>query len=224
MPVWKKRHIHFILASTILFALGFVIVYFDKNILIGHTIFLAVIPFSGQEIIRNALSSLLHKRKDINFLMTIPAFGAFIIGQADEGAAVMYLFSMAEFLGVWASDKARASIATLLKLSPSSALVNIDEREVLKHIHNVVVGDTVIVKPGDKIPVDGVVTLGNSAVNQAAITRESIPAEKGERSQVFAGSINGEGFLEIKVTKPPTETVLAKVVSQRTRKRSMANG
>lgn len=212
VPVWKRRHILFTAASTILFPLGLVDEYFDKSVLLGHAVFLAVILISGHEIIRNALSSLLHKRLDINFLMTIAAFGAFAIGQADEGAAVIYLFSIAEFLEVWASDKARASIATLLKLSPSSALVRIEGKEVVKHIHDVMVGETVIVKPGEKIPVDGIVVAGNSAINQAAITGESIPTEKEEGGQVFAGSINGKGFLEIKVTKPPTESVLAKVV------------
>src|SRR5438094_3353909 len=149
---------------------------------------------------------------DVNFLMTVAAFGSFGIGQADEGAAVMYLFSLAESLVDVASDRVRASIAGLLKLSPSTATVRVEGGEVEKHIHDVDVGDVAIVRPGQRIPVDGVVVTGSSSVNQAVITGESVPLDKEVGSDIFAGSMNGEGFLEIKATKPPTETVISKVV------------
>ena len=168
--------------------------------------------FSGRGIIEAAFRSLVQRRLDVNFLMTVAAFGAFTIGQADEGAAVMYLFSLAEFLEDAASDKVRTSITGLLKLSPSSATVKFDGGEVEKHIHNVVVGDVAVVRPGQRIPVDGVVVGGSSSVNQAVITGESLPVDKEEGSEVFAGSINEEGFLEIRATSPPTETVISKVV------------
>jgi len=210
--IWEKHRAVVVVASTILFGLALAIEYVTKNTLYGHAIFLGVILFSGRGIIEAAFRSLIHGRLDVNFLMTVAAFGAFTIGQADEGAAVMYLFSLAEFLEDTASDKVRGSIAGLLKLSPSSATVRVDGEEVEKHIHDVAVGDVAVVRPGQRIPVDGIVVRGSSSVNQALITGESLPIDKEEGSEVFAGSINEEGFIEVKTTSPSTETVISKVV------------
>src|SRR5881296_4092420 len=209
---WEKHRVLVIAASTALFGAAFGVEYLTRNVLYGHAVFLAVILFSGREIIGAAFSSVIRRRLDVNFLMTVAAFGAFAIGQADEGAAVMYLFSLAEYLENVASDKVRSSIAGLLKLSPSSATIRVNDGEVEKHIHDVAVGDVALLRPGQRIPVDGLVVSGSSSVNQAVITGESVPLDKEVGTDVFAGSINGEGFLEVKATKPPTETVISKVV------------
>src|SRR2546422_7775333 len=210
--IWEKHRAVVVVASTVLFGLAVAIEYVAKNTLYGHAIFLGVILLSGRGIIEAAFRSLIHGRVDVHFLMTVAAFGALTIAQADEGAAVMYLFSLAEFLEDTASDKVRGSIAGLLKLSPSSATVRVDGEEVEKHIHDVAVGDVAVVRPGQRIPVDGIVVRGSSSVNQALITGESLPIDKEEGSEVFAGSINEEGFLEVKTTRPSTETVISKVV------------
>ncbi len=209
---WEKHRVLVIAASTALFGAAFGVEYLTRNVLYGHAVFLAVILFSGREIIGAAFSSVIRRRLDVNFLMTVAAFGAFAIGQADEGAAVMYLFSLAEYLENVASDKVRSSIAGLLKLSPSSATIRVNDGEVEKHIHDVAVGDVALVRPGQRIPVDGLVVSGSSSVNQAVITGESVPVDREVGSEVFAGSINEEGFLEIKATKPTTETAISKVV------------
>jgi len=209
---WEKHRVLVIAASTALFGAAFGVEYLTRNVLYGHAVFLAVILFSGREIIGAAFSSVIRRRLDVNFLMTVAAFGAFAIGQADEGAAVMYLFSLAEYLENVASDKVRSSIAGLLKLSPSSATIRVNDGEVEKHIHDVAVGDVALLRPGQRIPVDGLVVSGSSSVNQAVITGESVPVDREVGSEVFAGSINEEGFLEIKATKPTTETVISKVV------------
>lgn len=210
--VWKKGRTVALGLASALFAAALAIEYLANNQLLGHSLFLAVILLSGYPIIMEAGRSLLERRLGISFLMTTAAFGAFIIGQADEGAAVMYLFSIAESLEGLASDRARTSITSLLKLSPNTALVKVEGKEVEKHVHEIVIGDIAVVKPGERIPVDGTVLSGHSAVNQSAITGESTPVDKNEGSEVFAGSINGEGFIEIRTTKLPSETVLAKVV------------
>ncbi len=213
VPAWERLHVAFTIASTVLFVIALSSEYiFHLDIVLPHAIYLVIIGMSGHEIIPAAFRSVLRKRLDINFLMTVAALGAFAIGQADEGAAVIYLFSIAEFLEVYASDKARSSIRSLLKLSPQNVRVKIDGTEVERHIHDVKVGEVVIVKPGERIPVDGIVARGNSSVNQAAITGESLPVEKYEGSQAYAGTINGEGFLEIQTSKLAEETILAKVV------------
>src|SRR5213594_2763234 len=210
--VWENHRRLVIATSTVLFGTALAIEYLTKNVLYAHVIFLVVILFSGREIIESAIRSTIRGRLDVNFLMTVAAFGAFAIGQADEGAAVMYLFSLAETLEDTASDRVRASIAGLLKLSPSTATVRVEGGEVEKHIHDVRVGDVAIVRPGQRIPVDGVVVSGSSSVNQAVITGESVPVDREVGSEVFAGSINEEGFLEIKATSPATETGISKVV------------
>src|SRR5881628_3966264 len=165
--VWENHRRLVIATSTALFGTALAIEYLTKNVLYAHAIFLLVILFSGREIIGAAVSSVIRRRLDVNFLMTVAAFGAFAIGQADEGAAVMYLFSLAEYLENVASDKVRSSIAGLLKLSPSSATIRVDGGEVEKHIHDVAVGDVALVRPGQRIPVDGLVVGGSSSVNQA---------------------------------------------------------
>src|SRR5881628_1242941 len=165
--VWESHRRLVIATSTVLFGTALAIEYLTKNVLYAHVIFLVVILFSGREIIESAIRSTIRGRLDVNFLMTVAAFGAFAIGQADEGAAVMYLFSLAEYLENVASDKVRSSIAGLLKLSPSSAAVRVDGGEVEKHIHDVRVGDVAIVRHGQRRPVDGVVVGGSSSVNQA---------------------------------------------------------
>ncbi len=213
VPVWEKLHLSFTIASTALFAIALSSEYILRlPIVFSHAIYFVIILLSGHEIIPAALRSVLRRRLDINFLMTVATFGAFAIGQADEGAAVIYLFSIAEFLEVFASDKARASVKGLLKLSPQNAVVKANGQEVEKHVHDVKVGEIVIVKPGERIPVDGIVIGGHSAVNQAAITGESVPVEKGEGSSVYVGTINAEGFLEIETAKPPEETTLSRVI------------
>ncbi|MDV3294097.1 MAG: cadmium-translocating P-type ATPase [Nitrososphaerales archaeon] len=213
VPVWEKLHLSFTIASTALFVIALGSEYVLRlPVVFSHGIYFLIILLSGYEIIPAAFRSVLRKRLDINFLMTVAAFGAFAIGQADEGAAVIYLFSIAEFLEVWASDKARASIRGLLKLSPLNAVVKVDGREIEKHVHDVKVGEVVVVKPGEGIPVDGIVIRGNSSVNQAAITGESVPVDKEEGSSVYSGTINGEGFLEIQTTRQPDETILSRVI------------
>src|SRR6058998_4260980 len=148
--VWEKHRVLVIAASTVLFGVAFAVEYLTKNVRYGHATFLVVILLSGRGIIGAAFRSVMRRRLDVNFLMTVAAFGAFAIGQADEGAAVMYLFSLAEYLENAASSKIRSSIAGLLKLSPSSATIRVNDGEVEKHIHDVAVGDVALVRPGQR--------------------------------------------------------------------------
>src|SRR3989449_9538828 len=171
--VWENHRRLIIATSTVLFATALAVEYLTKNLLYGRAIFLVVILFSGRQIIEAAFRSIIRRRLDVNFLMTVAAFGAFAIGQADEGAAVMYLFSLAESLENVASDKVRSSIAGLLKLSPSSATIRVNGGEVEKHIHDVAVGDVAIVRPGQRIPLEWLVARGSSSVNQRGVTGRS---------------------------------------------------
>lgn len=149
---------------------------------------------------------------DMNFLMTTAAIGAAVIGEWGEGASAIFLFSVAQLLETFSMDRARNAIKAMMDLSPSEASVRRDGREQTIPVAEVSVGETIIVRPGQRIPLDGVVSDGRSAVNQAPITGESLPVEKETGAEVFAGSINEHGLLEIRVTKLVEDTTLARII------------
>lgn len=152
-------------------------------------------------------------RLDMNVLMTVAVAGAWSIGQGEEAASVVFLFALSELLESWSAGRAKRAIAALLKLSPETALiVGKDGRPEERKVSEVVVGDEMLVRSGSRVPLDGVVLTGNSAINQAPITGESVPVEKSPGDSVFAGTINGEGSLNVKVTKLAGDSTLARIV------------
>lgn len=209
---YMKEHKKIMLAGGLLLALGLYIEFFTEQKLLAQILFLGVVLVSGREIVEKGIRSALRGRLNINFLISIAAAGAFLIGHGEEGAAVVYLFFIAEFLEEYAADRARRSVASLMQLAPETATVKRNGREVTLHVNEVEVGDVVVIRPGDRIPLDGVVIGGTSSVNQAPITGESMPVLKAEGDEVFAGTINEEGYLEIRVTKKSEESTLSKIV------------
>lgn len=149
---------------------------------------------------------------DMNFLMTIAAVGAAAIGEWGEGASAMFLFAVAQLLESYSMDRARNAIKALVDLSPTEASVKRDGREQVVSVAEVEVGETIVVRPGQRIPLDGEVTGGRSAVNQAPITGESVPVDKEPGAEVFAGSINEQGVLDVRVTKHVEDTTLARII------------
>lgn len=151
-------------------------------------------------------------RPNINLLMVVAVVGAAFIGEWAEAATVVVLFGVAEWLEGWADRRANRAVRALLDLAPDTALVKIDSGTIEKPVAEVGINVVVLVKNGERIPLDGVVARGNSAVNQAPITGESVPVDKQPGDSVFAGSINGEGSLEIRVTKAAGDTTLARII------------
>src|SRR5581483_5752570 len=149
---------------------------------------------------------------DMNFLMSIAAIGAAAIGKWGEGASAMFLFSLAQMLEVYSMDRARNAIKALMSLSPPEATVRREGREETVPVDQVLLGEMIIVRPGQRLPLDGTVVSGRSAVNQGPITGESIPVDKEPGSEVFAGSINAQGLLEVRVTKLVEDTTLARII------------
>ncbi|MDT8901426.1 heavy metal translocating P-type ATPase [Anaeroselena agilis] len=149
---------------------------------------------------------------DMNFLMTFAVIGAAIIGEWGEAATVAFLFSFGNTLQTYTMDKTRQSIRALMELAPPEALVRRDGQELQMLVEDIVLGDTIIVKPGERIAMDGVVKSGASAVNQATITGESVPVEKTAGDSVYAGTVNEHGVLEIEVTKVAADSTLAKIM------------
>jgi len=149
---------------------------------------------------------------DINFLMTVAAVGAGFIGEWGEAAAAMFLFAVAQLLEGWAMGRARRAIAALMKLAPREAAVRRGGQEVVVPVEQIAIGEIIVIRPGERVPLDGVVTAGYSALDQAPITGESMPVDKEAGSEVFAGSINGHGALEVRVTHHAEDTTLAKIL------------
>lgn len=149
---------------------------------------------------------------DMNFLMTVAAIGAASIGKWGEGASAMFLFAVAQLLETYSMDRARNAIKALMDLSPTEATVRRNGREETVSVAEVTAGETIVIRPGQKIPLDGEVLSGRSAVNQAPITGESIPVEKEPGAEVFAGSINEQGALDVRVTKLVEDTTLARII------------
>jgi len=170
------------------------------------------IAIGGYELFVKGFRSLMRLNFNMNTLMTVAILGAAAIGEWGEGAAVVFLFAISEALERFSMDKARESIRTLMNIAPKEAVVRRGGREMTVGVGDIEIGDTLIVKPGQKIAMDGRVVRGHSAVNQAAITGESVPAAKGPGDEVFAGTLNGDGLLEVEVTKRVEDTTLSKII------------
>ena len=162
---------------------------------------------------RDAWQSLRNRRFEIDLLMIIAAAGAAALGAWEEGALLLFLFSLGHALEHMAMDRARKAIEALAELAPKMAMVQRDGVEIEVQIEQLLRGDRVIVKPGQRIPADGQVVSGNSAVDQAPITGESIPVDKQTGDKVFAGTVNGEGVLLVDVIKLAQESTLARMVA-----------
>lgn len=166
----------------------------------------------GWFVVPRGLTAAMNRALDMNFLMSIAAAGAWIIGEQTEAAATLFLFAVAEWLESFSMDRARNAIKALMDLSPAEGTVLRDGVEKRLPMSEIVVGDTVVVRPGEKIPVDGEVIQGRSSVNQAAITGESMPVDKQPGADVYAGSLNVQGALQLRATKPASDSTLARII------------
>ena len=210
--LWDRKPLIIISSSAIILFTALYLDFFMPPSIITVLLFLIVIVISGYNIIKNGLLAILKGNFTMNLLMTIAVLGSFLIGSGAEGAVVIFLFYIALYLENYAGEKARKSIASLLKLVPETATVKKDGKNITLHTHEVETGNILVIKPGDKIPLDGIIINGSSFINQAAITGESLPVCKEIGDDIFAGTINEEGYLEIEVTKRSDETVLSKIV------------
>lgn len=159
-----------------------------------------------------AWKALLKFKLDMNVLMTVAVIGAWIIGEHAEAAAVVFLFALSEWLEGLSAERARNAVRSLMSLTPDTALRKSADGEIEEiQASSVQEGDLILVRSGQRIPLDGEVTSGRSAVNQAPITGESVPVEKETGDDVYAGTVNGEGSLEVKVTKLAADSTLSRI-------------
>jgi Cd2+/Zn2+-exporting ATPase len=161
---------------------------------------------------RRAVRSIRARSLDINVLMIIAVAGAIALGDYVEAASVLWLFNLAEALEARSLERARHAIRSLVAIRPTEALVRRDGADRTVPIDDVVAGDVVVIRPGERIPVDGVVSGGDSAVDQAPVTGESWPVEKSSGDRVFAGSVNGAGALEVVASRRAADSTLARII------------
>lgn len=174
----------------------------------------ALIAFAagGYSGLMGAIEEARHGKLDIDFLMIAAALGAAVIGEWEEGALLLFLFTLSGALEEFAMERTRRAIEALADLRPETARVRREQTEVTVGVGELQLGDIVLVRPGERLPVDGVVTKGASSLDQSPITGESIPVQKQIGDQVYAGTINGSGALEVEVQKPAGESTLSKII------------
>ena len=206
----KKKGIKIIIAF-VLFLFAMLVKF--QNEWINNGIFIVSYLIVGFEILRKAVRNIFRgKVFDENFLMAIATLGAFVIGEFPEAVAVMLFYQVGELFQSYAVDKSRKSIASLMDIRPDYANIVRDEKEEKVSPEEVKIGETILVKPGEKIPLDGLVIEGKTTLDTKALTGESVPREVVEGEQVLSGCINLNGVIKIKVTKEFGESTVSKIL------------
>lgn len=212
-PFWKQKENVKVFVSALLLLLSWLL---SKSLGDHHLIpllgYAASILVGGYSLFLTGLKNLIKLHFDMHTLMTVAIIGAAFLGEWGEGATVVILFAISEVLEKYSMDTARNSIESLMKIAPKEALIRKDHHEIMIHVDDIQIGDIMIVKPGEKLAMDGVIIKGASTLNQAAITGESEPLFKTVDGEVFAGTLNGEGLLEVQVTKRVKDTTLSKII------------
>lgn len=206
-----KKKLYKIIISGILFLIAFLLKIDNK--VVNNILFIISYIIVGKEILEKAFKNITRgKVFDENFLMTVATLGAFLIGEYPEAVAVMLFYQIGELFQIYAVDKSRKSVAALMDIRPDYANLLDDGKEIKINPEKVNMGDVIIIKPGEKIPIDGVVIEGNTSLNTFALTGETVPREVGKKDEVLSGSINNEGLIKVKTTKKFSDSTVSKIL------------
>src|SRR5436309_1663207 len=200
-------------ACLALLAVGIVLEHAGSPAIWHHAAYSLSAIAGGWFALRSSLAALGRLRCDVNLLMILAALGAGSIGFVFEAAVLMFLFSLSNTLEVYTLGRTRRALHSLLKLRPARALVVRGGHEIEVEAESVQVGERVIVKPGEAVPVDGAVLGGHSLVDQSSLTGESVPVEKQTGDRVYAGTLNQQGAIEVRTTRAAGDTTLARIVA-----------
>ncbi|MFZ5624089.1 MAG: heavy metal translocating P-type ATPase, partial [Gemmatimonadota bacterium] len=210
---WKDPKVLASVASGVLLLAGWLAGRAGAPAAATTTLYVASLLVGGYYFGREALEELLFERAvGIELLMSVAAVVATLMGAPGEGAMLAFLYSISEAAEGYTEAKTRSAIRALMDLAPKVALVRRGDREVEIPVDELAAGDIFIVKPGQSVATDGDVLIGTSSVNQAPVTGESVPVEKAPGDRVFAGSLNGEGALEVRATKAFAENTIARII------------
>jgi len=210
-PFWRTPRALLTVASALLFLAGLALSIAGAPGAVRAGVYLAAIAVGGLPIFRAAVAGLRARHLDMNVLMSAAAIGAVGIGEWAEAASVLVLFAAGNALQVYAIDRTRGAVRALVRLAPNEVLVRRGDAETVVPADEVGVGETVVVRPGERLAVDGVVVEGASAVDEAPVTGESVPVEKGEGEAVYSGSLNGSGGLLVRATKRAGDSTLQRI-------------
>ena len=206
-----KKRLCFIIASVILFAFSMIVKF--ENVWINNIIFLISYLLVGIKILKKVIKNILRgKVFDENFLMSLATVGAFAVGEFPEAAMVMILYQIGELFQDYAVNKSRKSIASLMDIRPDYANVYRDDKIEKVNPSEVAIGEIIVIKPGEKIPLDGTVVEGTSMLDTSALTGESVPRKIEVGDDALSGTINETGLIKVKVTKPFGESTVNKIL------------
>ncbi|MDN5804846.1 MAG: HAD-IC family P-type ATPase, partial [Microlunatus sp.] len=208
-PVWRIRELQAAAAAGVLLLAGLLA---PADTVVETVLFAAAVVVGGATFVPGAIRGLVKGRLGVGLLMTIAAVGAILLGEVAEAAALAFLFSIAEGLEGYALARTRNSLRALLDLVPPTATVLRSGAPVTIPAADLQVGDLLLVRPGEKIATDGVIRYGRSAIDTSVVTGESVPVEVGPGAEVFAGTVNGTGALEVDVTATAADNSLARLV------------
>jgi Zn2+/Cd2+-exporting ATPase len=208
---WRTPRAMLTAASALLFLAGLALSVGGAPETVRVVAYLAAIAVGGLPIFRAAVAGLRARHLDMNVLMSAATIGAVGIGEWAEAASVVVLFATGNALQVYAIDRTRGAMQSLVRLAPNEVLLRRGDTEVVVPAAEVEVGETVIVRPGERLAVDGRVVEGSSAVDEAPVTGESVPVEKGAGDTVYSGSLNGQGGLLVEATKRAGDSTLQRI-------------
>ncbi|MFT4402061.1 heavy metal translocating P-type ATPase [Bacillus sp. SW14] len=208
----NKNEQRVVILSGVLIALGFTGSFYGLPAMMSAALYFIAMAVSGYKPVKSAYYAIKSRSLDMNVLMSAAAIGAAFIGEWLEGATVVWLFALGNYLQTKSIERTRNSIHHLMELAPAEAWAQVGSELMKKPVEDITIDDIIVVKPGDKIPLDGEITRGESSVNQAPITGESIPVDKQIGDAVYAGTMNEHGSLEIKVTKLVEDTAISKII------------
>ena len=210
---WRNPKVITAAASGVLLLIGFLLSRTGISSGVSTGLYVTSLVVGAYYFAREAIEELIHEHEvGIELLMTLAAVVATVMGEPGEGAMLAFLYSISEAAEGYTGEKTRSAVRALMDLAPKTALVRRANGDVEVPVEELVVGDVFIVKPGESMPTDGTVISGLSNVNQAPVTGESVPVTKRPEDQVFAGSINGEGTLDVRATKAFAENTIARII------------
>ncbi len=208
---FEKKFWYFIIPSLALLGLSISLELITDYVLLSQALAVASILLSGSEILKEAIEDVLSKRITANILMIVAGIASFFILHGQEGAMAILLYAIAEYLEELTTEKSKNAIKELLELAPDDALLKIDDSYEKVPTESVKIGEIIGIKPGMKAPLDGIIVKGKSYFDESAITGESLPIFKKENDEIFAASINSDSFVDIKVIRESSNTVVAKI-------------
>jgi Cd2+/Zn2+-exporting ATPase len=210
---WRNPKVITSVLSGVLLLVGWLVGLAGAPVIVSTVVYIAAILIGGYYFGREAIEELIFEREiGIEMLMAVAAVVATVLGMPAEGATLVFLYSISEAAEGYTEQKTRSAIKALMNLAPKVALVRRDGAEREIPVEELEVGDVFIVKPGQSVATDGIILTGISSVNQAPVTGESVPVEKQPADTVFAGSINGEGALEVRATKTFADNTIARII------------